>query len=603
MGCCVSTSAGADDAGPSASSRGFSPAFDDASTRVFDDDDLPFADGDELADVVRDVFAELDPALRRALAPSLRRTRGKRLGDDYDESDAELIGKGAFSVVYLVRHRPTGGSFAAKIISTKGTTPDRRRDHIRALLCEAGVAAAAAHDTIVAFRDVFFEPDRAVLVQEYCHGGTLLRTVQRQVDRKRSERRAAGARAAGDVRRERSRSRLGGVGADPGGADPGGADPGGADPYPATPEEEDAKAAAAAAVMAASGGALRERDAVVAVRRVAEALAHLHAAGYVHRDVKLENLLLAVPGDLRTLKLADFGFAVASASASASASAGGRRSAAFARRDRVGDKLRGTVEYAAPEVLANLSRGGGGGGGDAQGRKNRSDDGAARSTPSRSTPSRSTPSRSAGDSEDGDRTSRVVRGSEHERASASARPAVDVWSFGVTAFLMLGGYHPFDASREAYSARLRMDVTLQREFAKPAWTSISPEAKRVLRAMLKSEASERVAVDELLRDPWLAAADIPRSPSALPLRVPGEESPGPGRIRIEMGARARLSGSPASPPRSSSPTRVSPRADEDEEEDRPRSREAKAKAKAATRMVPRSATVSPRAVPREGARE
>ena len=193
----------------------------------------------------------------------------------------------------------------------------------------------------------------------------------------------------------------------------------------------------------------------------------------------------------------------------------------------------------------------------------------------------------------------MVRGSERERASASARPAVDVWSFGVTAFLMLGGYHPFDASREAYSARLRMDVTLQREFAKPAWTSISPEAKRVLRAMLKSEASERVAVEELLRDPWLAAADIPRSPSALPLRVPGAESP--GRIRIETGARGRLSGSPATATRS--PTRVSPRAEEDEEEDRPRSREAKAKAEAATRMVPRSATVSPRAVPREGARE
>ena len=239
-----------------ARSRGFAPAFDDASTLVVDDDSLPVADGDELADVVRDVFAELDPALRRALAPSLRRTRGKRLGDDYDESDAELIGKGAFSVVYLVRHRRTGGSFAAKIISTEGVTPERRREHIRALLCEAGVAAAAAHDTIVAFRDLFFEPDRAILVQEYCHGGTLLRTVQRKVDRKRSERRLAGARAVGEIRRERSRLRLGGVGADPGGADP----------YPTTPEEENAEAAAAAAVMAASGGALRERDVVVAVR-------------------------------------------------------------------------------------------------------------------------------------------------------------------------------------------------------------------------------------------------------------------------------------------------------------------------------------------------
>ena len=88
----------------------------------------------------------------------------------------------------------------------------------------------------------------------------------------------------------------------------------------------------------------------------------------------------------------------------------------------------------------------------------------------------------------------------------------------MTTFLMLGGYHLFDASREAYSARLRMDATLQREFAKPAWTSISPEAKRALRAMLRSEASERVAAEEVLRDPWLAA-DIPRWPTAPSLRV------------------------------------------------------------------------------------
>ena len=201
--------------------------------------------------------------------PSLRRTRGKRLGDDYDESDAELIGKGAFSVVYLVRHRRTGGSFAAKIISTEGVTPERRREHIRVALFTTafGVAAAAAHDTIVAFRDLFFEPDRAILVQEYCHGGTLLRTVQRKVDARAVRGVASPALAPSAKSAASAAPPLGGVGADPGGADP----------YPTTPEEENAEAAAAAAVMAASGGALRERDVVVAVRRVAEARAHLHA--------------------------------------------------------------------------------------------------------------------------------------------------------------------------------------------------------------------------------------------------------------------------------------------------------------------------------------
>ena len=47
------------------------------------------------------------------------------------------------------------------------------------------------------------------------------------------------------------------------------------------------------------------------VRRVSEALQYMHAQGFVHRDVKLENLLLKTPGDLASLKLADFGFATA----------------------------------------------------------------------------------------------------------------------------------------------------------------------------------------------------------------------------------------------------------------------------------------------------
>ena len=132
---------------------------------------------------------------------------------------------------------------------------------------------------------------------------------------------------------------------------------------------------------------------------------------------------------------------------------------------------------------------------------------------------------------------------EGERENARRRALVrrwDVWSFGVTTFLMLGGYHLFDASREAYSARLRMDATLQREFAKPAWTSISPEAKRALRAMLRSEASERVAAEEVLRDPWpprtaeAAHRAFAQSPGG---RIPGSNVRGWARAVAFPGAR------------------------------------------------------------------
>ena len=151
-------------------------------------------------DVVLEVAGELDPAIRRALAPVLSKGRARTLGDEYDETDAKQLGKGAFSVVYAVRHRKTGTRYAAKVVKMRGMTEDQRRNTIRALMCEAGVSAVIRHPTIVGFHDLIFEESRCVLVQEYCRGGTLLSTVQHQVDKKRHERRAGGARGHRDDR-------------------------------------------------------------------------------------------------------------------------------------------------------------------------------------------------------------------------------------------------------------------------------------------------------------------------------------------------------------------------------------------------------------------
>jgi serine/threonine protein kinase len=74
--------------------------------------------------------------------------------------------------------------------------------------------------------------------------------------------------------------------------------------------------------------------------------------GYVHRDVKLENLLIQVPGDLSTLKLADFGFATAVSNAA------GRRGAAFAAKDFTGDRLQGKTDcLCAPHDVRGVSVG------------------------------------------------------------------------------------------------------------------------------------------------------------------------------------------------------------------------------------------------------
>jgi serine/threonine protein kinase len=158
---------------------------------------------------------------------------------------------------------------------------------------------------VVALYDVVLERKRACLLLERCEGGTLLSLVQGRVNDSKAriarERRAASA-GAGNVAVVVN---LFGAPREP------------PPPY-----------------------CLSEAEARAGLRAAAEALRYVHDKGFVHRDVKLENLLMAAPLNLATLKLADFGFATLAARPGAGAG-------------RAPDKgLQGTVEYAAPEILA-----------------------------------------------------------------------------------------------------------------------------------------------------------------------------------------------------------------------------------------------------------
>ena len=522
MGCCVSRPPHGEGASGS--------TFDDVSSGL-DPLGRPRApplgvDDEALSAVVRDVYAELAGDIRRALAPALRRARpGRALADEYDESDARVLGKGAFSVVYVVRHKRTGESRAAKVVATRGFDDERRRDVVRAILCEAGVAAAAPHDTVVRFHDLIFEADRVVLVQEYCRGGTLLQMVQREVDDKRRERRAAAASGGGGgggvraaaappegLRRHRVRvgRRAGESRLEP--------TRGGTRAPPSPPRTP---AAAARRPLCSSarrrgrgaGDDVSRRRASRARRgvggaRIVGALAHLHAAGFVHRDVKLENLLLATPGDYGTLKLADFGFATRARDAAGyrdAALSGGTRRGMGSGERRSTPRPRCWRTSAGPpgeegtrrrrkEKEKEKER-------EKRARREESKDPGRRSGDSRASSDAAAEARRRGRSSRDSGEGRRGRGGPR-----SARAEVDVWSFGVTAFLMLAGYHPFDASREAYSARMRMDATLAKEFAKPAWASVSEDAKRVLRETLRSDPKKRTDARALTKDPWIASS-------------------------------------------------------------------------------------------------
>lgn len=76
-----------------------------------------------------------------------------------------------------------------------------------------------------------------------------------------------------------------------------------------------------------------EKDAKLILGRLLDAVAYMHLQNVVHRDLKLENLVLKRPGDLSSVVIVDFGFAKAARA-----------------RTKMQDVV-GTPWYSAPELL------------------------------------------------------------------------------------------------------------------------------------------------------------------------------------------------------------------------------------------------------------
>ena len=105
-----------------------------------------------------------------------------------------------------------------------------------------------------------------------------------------------------------------------------------------------------------------------------------------------------------------------------------------------------------------------------------------------------------------------------------------------------------------------MDVTLQREYEKPVWSNSSPDAKRVIQALLRSEPRDRLTAEQLLADRWLAAEEVaetnpPMSPRMSP-RISPRLSPGMSPRMSKLNGKMANGGSPGG---REAPARVSPR--------------------------------------------
>ncbi|KAK9818047.1 hypothetical protein WJX72_006277 [[Myrmecia] bisecta] len=82
-------------------------------------------------------------------------------------------------------------------------------------------------------------------------------------------------------------------------------------------------------------GSYNEADARYCFVQLLRGIEYLHTKNVVHRDLKLENLLLATPDDITKIKIADFGLAKKAAESAM-------------------DTICGTPQYVAPEVIQGI---------------------------------------------------------------------------------------------------------------------------------------------------------------------------------------------------------------------------------------------------------
>ncbi|KAK1355051.1 Serine/threonine-protein kinase SAPK4 [Heracleum sosnowskyi] len=90
----------------------------------------------------------------------------------------------------------------------------------------------------------------------------------------------------------------------------------------------------------------------------------------------------------------------------------------------------------------------------------------------------------------------VLSGSEYNGKLA------DVWSCGVTLYIMLVGAYPFEDQKEPRNLRMTVQRILGAQYKIPDFVYISQDCRHLLSRILVAPASRRITIEEIKKHPW-----------------------------------------------------------------------------------------------------
>lgn len=91
----------------------------------------------------------------------------------------------------------------------------------------------------------------------------------------------------------------------------------------------------------------------------------------------------------------------------------------------------------------------------------------------------------------------------------------DMWSLGVIMYILLCGYPPFYSNHGlAISPGMKKRIRAgQYDFPAAEWSVVSTEAKNLIRGLLKTDANDRLTIEQVMSHVWIARhQEVPPTP-------------------------------------------------------------------------------------------